>query len=73
MLCKNCNKREGTTRWVGNGGVMDLVHGMYQMWCEICATEAQLEYAKERAKAISKLERKLKKLYVKNNRQLVLQ
>ena len=41
---------------------MDYIHGNYQRWCDYCMAEAQLKYAKERAKRIPMLERKLARL-----------
>jgi len=69
IKCANCGKREGTIKWVGSEGVLALTHGFYKMWCEICATEAQLEYAKELAKNIPKLEERLKILIAKEERE----
>lgn len=51
--CANCGQREGTIRW---GDALALTHGFAQMWCEICATRAQLKFAYERAAAIPDLE-----------------
>jgi protein-arginine kinase activator protein McsA len=47
MKCQHCHKREATVHWVGEGGVLDFVHGMYEEWCEICSLEAQLAHAKK--------------------------
>lgn len=63
--CANCKEHEGTEKWVGQGGVLDFAHGFYKMWCKCCALKAQLKYAKERAKRIPKLEKKLKKIVCK--------
>lgn len=27
--------------WVGEGGILDYVHGSYENWCQKCVTEAQ--------------------------------
>lgn len=67
IICANCGEREGTINWVGRGGVMDFVHGMYEVWCELCAVEADLEYAKKQAKRVPELEKKLEKLKIKDN------
>lgn len=61
-LCANCGEREGTIQWLGQGGMLALTHGFYSMWCEVCATRAQLVYAEERAAAIPELQRKLQEL-----------
>ena len=34
MKCQNCNKHEGTIKWVGEGSTMDFIHGNYEQWCE---------------------------------------
>lgn len=47
MKCQKCHKREATIKWVGTGGVLDYVHGMYEEWCELCALKAQYEHAKK--------------------------
>ena len=61
-MCEKCHKRKATTNWVGQGSTLDFVHGMYQRWCEYCATEEQLRYAKKIALRIPILRRKLEKL-----------
>ena len=65
-LCANCGKRKATVNWLGHGSVMDYVHGNYSRWCEYCATEYQLKYAREQLdelpKRISELEEKFEKL-----------
>jgi len=54
--CPNCEQREGEVRW---GDALAFTHGWAPMWCWVCAYEAQLEHAKERAAAIPELERRL--------------
>jgi hypothetical protein len=61
-MCQNCGKREATECWVGEGGVLALVHNMSQSWCKICCIEAQLEYAKKIANKIPDLEKELEEL-----------
>ena len=61
MLCQNCNKRKATEKWIGEGSVMDYIHGNYQWWCKRCILEYQLKYAKRIAKNIPKLIKQLKK------------
>ena len=58
-ICDNCHRRPGTVRW---GDMLAVTHGGGERWCEICATAAQLEYAKERAAAIPELEAELVRL-----------
>jgi hypothetical protein len=41
---------------------MDMIHGNYTYWCELCALKAQLVRARERAAAIPELERKIAEL-----------
>lgn len=41
---------------------MAYVHGMSVRWCERCAVEAQLQYARARAKEIAGLEKRLAEL-----------
>ena len=62
MICQKCKKREATTKWVGEGGVVDFIHGMYQEWCGICCLEAQIAYAEKHKNDLKKLKEKLKKL-----------
>ena len=61
-ICSNCNKRQATISWVGDGSTMDYIHGNYQRWCDYCSIKAQLTHAKKQAKKIPILERKLARL-----------
>lgn len=60
--CANCHVREGTIKWVGDGGSMALVHGVYTLWCERCVVAVQLAHAEERAALIPELRAKLEAL-----------
>lgn len=60
MKCQNCKKRKATTKWVGEGSVMDLIHGMYENWCGQCCLEAQIEYAEKHKNDLKELREKLK-------------
>lgn len=60
--CQNCNEREATEDWVGEGSMMDHIHGFSQRWCKLCCLRAQLEHAKKRAAAIPELEQEIKEL-----------
>ncbi len=60
--CQNCKKRQATVNWIESGSMVEWAHGGGEEWCEYCAVEFQLKNAKERAKAIPKLEKKLKEL-----------
>ena len=62
MKCMKCKKREATKTFV-SGGIMGLVHGMYEQWCEICVVETQLKFAREQAELIPFLSVKLAELY----------
>lgn len=65
MLCQNCNKREETENWVGDGGTLAFIRGYTEKWCKICCLEAQLKHAKERADAIPHIEKELNELLSK--------
>jgi hypothetical protein len=56
--CQNCQKRPATMDWLGEGSVMDWAHGNYQRWCDLCAAEAQVEYAAKMAAALPDLVKK---------------
>jgi hypothetical protein len=58
-MCANCGTRPGTEVWVGGGGVLAMSHGMYEMWCNICITEAQIAYAENIAATLPDLRAKL--------------
>lgn len=58
-LCANCKTRDATVNWVAEGGALAFTHGMFARWCLICATTAQLEYARKQAADIPRLEQKL--------------
>ena len=62
MKCQKCNYRKATVKWVGEGSVLDFVHGAYQNWCEICCLEAQIEHAQKPHVSLRELKEKLKKL-----------
>lgn len=59
ILCNNCDKREGTELWVGEGGVLAHVHGFSRFWCKQCVVEAQLAHCRKSAEQIPELEAKL--------------
>jgi len=63
VKCANCGKRWGTVTWTGDAAsILAFTHGMWAQWCEICALEAQLEHAKERAAKIPEIEKRLAEL-----------
>lgn len=65
--CKRKPKpHQATVRWVGEGGWMDLSHEMYVFYCECCALDAQLAYARVQARRIADLRTKLEKVQCKD-------
>ena len=38
VMCANCGRRPGTVKW---GDMLAATHGAIQMWCRVCALEAQ--------------------------------
>ena|SRR3990167_10844110 len=61
-ICTNCKKRKATLNWVGEGSIMDFVHGNFTRWCKVCAVRAELKHAKKQVRRIPSLEKKLNKL-----------
>lgn len=62
IICQHCGKREATTIWVAEGGVLAWTHGGGQDWCQVCVIEAQLEHARKMASKIPELEKELEEL-----------
>lgn len=60
--CANCGKRPGTIAWVGNGGALAYSHGMYQMWCELCTVEADIEYVLKQVERLPGLQERREQL-----------
>lgn len=54
--CDECDERPATIRW---GTELEVTHGMFSWRCRVCALEAQVEHARERAAALPELERRL--------------
>ena len=54
--CSKCGEREATVIW---GDPLTVNHGGGEWRCDVCAITEQLEYARERAKSIPELERRL--------------
>ena len=44
-VCENCRLRPATLDWYGEGGALAFTHGFFERWCELCATEYQIEFA----------------------------
>lgn len=61
MKCQSCGEHEATLVWIGEGSLLDFVHGFHENWCEICTVKVQLEKAREMAAKIPELEAKLAK------------
>jgi hypothetical protein len=61
-LCEHCHVRPASIDWVGDGGVLDWAHGFSHRWCEHCAVEARLDFARQLAAEIPDLEAQLAKL-----------
>ncbi len=56
-ICAHCGTRPGTIDFLpGGGGVLAIVHGLVQKWCERCVVEVQLAHAREAAARIHELE-----------------
>ena len=64
-VCANCNKHKGTQNWVGEGGMMEMVHGNYSIWCDCCALKAQIKYAEDAVDRLKELKKKIKKVKCK--------
>ena len=59
MICQHCGKHPANLTWVGEGGALEYLHGGGERWCEWCAVDAQLTFARARAADIPRLEAKL--------------
>lgn len=60
--CVNCFTRPGTENWVGNGGVVGYVHGIYERWCSLCVARAQLKHCEDAAARIESLRAEVARL-----------
>lgn len=65
IYCQNCKKHKATVNWVGQGSVMDYVHGNYTRWCECCCLKEQIKNIRETVGRLPKLEKKLANLKCK--------
>ena len=61
MKCQKCNKQEATQNWIGEGSMMDVVHGNYQRWCKGCCLKEQIAHKEKQLKKLPKELEKLKK------------
>lgn len=59
-ICSLCKKHKAIMIWTDS--TLALTHGLYGYACDCCAIRAQLKHAKEMAKNIPKLQKKLTKL-----------
>lgn len=59
--CQNCHKRKATENWLGEGSILDYIHGNYQRWCKYCVLKEQIKYAEKIVKNLPKLKRELEK------------
>jgi hypothetical protein len=59
-LCSKCGERLATQRFSEHASAMSIAHGeLGDPWCEHCIVSRQLEYARDRATAIPRLEARL--------------
>lgn len=68
MTCQNCGKRPSTQNFATDATA--FAHGWVQRWCDICALEAQIKHAKERARKLPGMERKLARLKAREARKV---
>ena len=65
IKCNNCNKHKGTENWVGEGSMLDFVHGNYEIWCKCCTLQARLEHIEKIEKDKEKIKKELYKINCK--------
>lgn len=59
-ICAHCRRHKATIKFTKHGGMLEISHGFYELWCECCYTRASLEYAQNQAARIPELREKLK-------------
>lgn len=59
VTCEHCGREAKTEPWVGEGGVMAVVHGMTSQWCRRCILEAQIDYAERITANLPELRKQL--------------
>lgn len=58
--CARCNTRKAAHQWIGGQSALDYIRsGAWTPYCNICALEEQLAYARKEAARIPDLERQL--------------
>jgi len=62
MMCQNCHKRKTTVTYVGEGGMLDFIHGMYERLCKHCCLEKQIKYAEKHKNDLKRFKKELKDL-----------
>ena len=63
--CLKCGREAETSVYVGDGGMMDVIHGGGQQWCELCIVRGQIAYVRDQAARLPDLEAKLAVLELK--------
>ena len=64
-LCQNCKHRLATENWVGEGGMIGYIHGMYARWCKVCVLEKQCKHIRDSIALLGQLEKELREEYEK--------
>ena len=64
--CQNCGKRPATENFTTD--TTAFAHGWVQRWCGVCVLEVQIKHAKERARKLPAMERKLVRLKAREAR-----
>lgn len=59
-LCAKCGERPAVAMWVGEGGVLEMTHGLYEMRCKRCCLVEQIQYARKATARLPELEAELK-------------
>lgn len=61
-LCVNCKVRKPDGIWIGEGSMMDYIHGAGARWCNLCMRREQLKYAERLAADIPRLKAEIVEL-----------
>ena len=57
--CARCARRIAVYWWTGEEGTLALIRGMAPAYCEICAIEEQLHFARRQAELVPVYEQRL--------------